>query len=260
LSDSVTLTIASDKCKIINNNYQVPNVQTDITISSDKALPLAATGALTATYKYGGNTEVAVNSDNIKNTDNKVFTYSFYDDNNASIGDNNLSTTFTVKLNGDDKIPTAKFKSSVDIITKKLDVEKTFDLLNEADAGSWTYNASSKTIPYVAANSDTETLVRVTNNSGTKGLVFWTCVDDQGNVAPNIEVKAADTGSTEIPANGAAAWTMSSVLKAAQETNPDFATNGKMKCTVYVTNGNAGISVVPIMTINGARDRVIPTE
>jgi hypothetical protein len=116
-------------------------------------------------------------------------------------------------------------------------------------------------MPYVVASGDTQTAIRLTNGQGVNANVYWTCIDDNGRSVSNIQVKAATmpNGEKYVPANGAAAWVASDILAAAQAQDPDFAPNGKMKCSPLVT-ATSGVDGVVIMTINGARDRVIPVH
>jgi len=255
LSDTLTITIASDKCRVINNTYQVNNIEADVDVLASNALNLDSKDPFDVLYGIGNNPNITVNDEDVKNIDNKEFKYKFSANN---VIDNNVTTTLTLNLDGKVAIPVTDFTASLDITTKGLDKEITETLLKDAKAGNWTYNAASASIPYIVANGDTQTAIRVINPSAIKGDVYWTCTDDNGVTVSNIKVKSADTKSVSIPAGGAAAWLAKDVLAVAQAQNPDFAPNGKMTCKVFITNSNNGINLVPIMTINGARDRVIP--
>jgi len=253
LSDSLTITIASDKCREINNTYQVQNIEVNVDVLASNALNLDSKNP----FDVLGPNNTSINDEDVKNIDNKEFKYTF---SASSVGDSNVTTALTLNLDGKVAIPVTNFTASLDLTTKNLDKEITETLLKNSSAGSWTYNASSASIPYIVANGDTQTAIRVINPSAIKGDVYWTCTDDNGVTVSNIKVKSADTKSVSIPASGAAAWLARDILAAAQAKNPDFAPNGKMTCTVYITNSGNGINLVPIMTINGARDRVIPTS
>ena len=168
--------------------------------------------------------------------------------------------TETIKLyvDGKNKIPVTNFFVTLGLdLTKdgKIDIKK----LDSKKAGSWTYNGTTLNSPYVAVNSDTQTVFRINNASNIDAQTYWTCVDDNGNVVKLLQVNAFKSDSSIIKANGAAAWLAKDILAAAQAQNPDFAPNGKMRCSVLVTtSGINNASGVEIMTINGGRDRVIP--
>ena len=257
-TDEVKITIVSDDGSCINNTYSVTNLASaKVKITADSAIPVKeVTGYKLAT---GNDSTTKLSSASVKNTDNKVFEYDATDDSTITIAaDSNNTTKLAIKVNGTDTISPVNFTADL-TIEPKNDTTMKETLLTGADAGSWGYNGVAKTIPYAVSSSDTRTAVRVANTGAKDARVYWTCWDDNGNKVSYLEVKAADTKKTTIPANGAAAWLMKDVLAAAQAKNPDFAPNGKMTCKVLATK-TGSVSVVPIMTINGARDRVIPTN
>jgi len=257
-TDEVKITIVSDDGSCIDNNYSVTKLASaKVKITADNAIPVKeVTGYKLAT---GNDSTTKLSSASVKNTDNKVFEYDATDDSTITIAaDSNNTTKLAIKVNGTDTISPVNFTADL-TIEPKNDTTMKETLLTGADAGSWGYNGVAKTIPYAVSSSDTRTAVRVANTGAKDARVYWTCWDDNGNKVSYLEVKAADTKKTTIPANGAAAWLMKDVLAAAQAKNPDFAPNGKMTCKVLATK-TGSVSVVPIMTINGARDRVIPTN
>jgi hypothetical protein len=136
----------------------------------------------------------------------------------------------------------------------KIDMYK----LQNVPAGQWTYKGSTLYTPYIAVDSSTQTVLRINNDSDVNATAYWTCYDDQGNIAQNFTVNAYGTNSPSIVPDGSASWIGSDILKAAQAVNPAFAQDGKMQCQVVIANGNGTASGVEIMTINGGRDRVIP--
>ena len=168
------------------------------------------------------------------------------------------SETIKLYVNGKDKIPVTNFTATLGLdLTQNgtVDIKK----LDNVNAGNWTYNGTTLTSPYVAVNANTQTVFRINNASDIDAQTYWTCVDDNGNKVKLLQVNAYDSNSSMIKANGAEAWLAKDILAAAQAQNPDFAPNGKMRCSVLVTtSGTNNASGVEIMTINGARDRVIP--
>jgi len=169
-----------------------------------------------------------------------------------------INATWTLAVNGTDKISDVTFKANMGV---DLDADGTADIDQRADldAGAWIYKGKTVKMPYVVSSADTQTAIRLTNGANVNADVYWSCIDDNGVEVSNILVNSADQGNSYVPANGAAAWLARDILAAAQAKNPDFAANGKMKCTPLVTSTN-GVDGVVIMTINGARDRVLPTE
>jgi len=182
----------------------------------------------------------------------------------TSVTDNTASKDYNITINvavdGQTAMNTTKFDVDMGVDVNddgKIDVNEHPGL----NGGSWTFQGTAVQIPYVVSSGDTQTAIRLTNGQSVNADVYWTCTDDNGVTVSNIQVPAAtltDNG-TYVPANGAAAWLASDILAAAQAVNPDFAPNGKMKCSPLVT-ATSGVSGVTIMTIDGARDRVIPTN
>ncbi|NPA45432.1 MAG: hypothetical protein GXO49_07855 [Chlorobi bacterium] len=178
-------------------------------------------------------------------------------DNTASV-DYNITMTLTV--DGKSKINSTNFavEMGVDVDNDKtIDVDDTKGL----NGGNWAYKGTTVQIPYVVASGDTQTAIRLTNGQNVNADVYWNCTDDNGLTVPNFQVPAATLtdGGTYVPANGAAAWVAADILSAAQAIDPNFAPNGKMKCQPLVTS-TSGVTGVTIMTIDGARDRVIPSN
>ena len=249
-SDSATIDLISNTCGgLKNSNYMVSKLDAMYTLNSNLPLNLASSNPVTLVPQANTNTLKITN-----NNQTISFVRTVTDLNTATREDTN--ETIKLTLDGKAQIPTAQFTA-----TLKLDLNQdgTPDLtvLDNANAGQWTYNGTTLTTPYVAANKDTQTIMRINNGSSLKANVYWTCTDDNGVTVSNIVTDSALAKQTFIKPNGADAWLMSDVLAAAQAKNPDFAPDGKMRCSALVTS-TTGISGLEIMTINGARDRVIP--
>jgi len=241
------------QCKQYTTDYGIINFNDIMNIKADQSLPFDADNI--AADKGGA----AVAADDIKVGTNEVNVT--YKDDVANINAANaINYTVTLAVTGDKKIPVTNFTVDFGLDLNKngsVDMYK----LQDASAGSWTYNGTTLTTPYVVANGDTQTAIRLVNNSNVDANVYWTCTDDNGVTVSLLEVKSADQKSVQLKAGGASAWLAKDVLAAAQAQNPDFAPNGKMKCSALITTpaGNQATGVT-IMTINGARDRVIPTN
>ena len=249
-SDSVEIDLLSNECQKLNPLYEVATADAIYAINSNMPLPLAS--------KDGVKFSVQPKNDKYTLSDDNS-TLSFTNTYNGLDGvDVNKSQTVTFTLDGIHQIPTASFTATLKI---DLNQDGTPDvtLLDKADAGQWTYNGTTLTTPYVAVNGDTQTVIRINNGSNLKAQVYWTCTDDNGVTVQNIQAPSAIYKLDYIKPNGADAWLMSTVLKAAQAKNPDFAPDGKMRCKALVTS-TKGVSGIEIMTINGARDRVIPLD
>jgi len=257
-NEALTSTLQID-CKEVGVNGGVPNysmgkTNVELVVSSNEALPLDAENGISA--KDFAGTSVA--KENITNTDNKTFKIVEKDQTITTTYNNIRSTSVTFKVDGKTKIPVANFKVSLGL---DLDKDGKVDgyKLQDAKAGSWTYNGSTLQTPYISANSDTQTILRINNNSSLNANVYWTCYDDEGNVVSMLQVNKYKGDNAKIPAHSSADWLGSELLKAMRNVNPDFASNNKMKCSAIVTDdGNA--NGLEIMTINGARDRVIPFD
>jgi hypothetical protein len=240
------------QCTDYTTNYGVTSLNDILVLKGDSTGIPFDKNNMTAS-----STNVAASNTKIEVNDNKVkVTYK-----NDTIPTNTLTTqnyNLTLAVTGDKKIPVTNF--TVDF---GLDLNKNGNVdmykLKAADAGSWTYNGTTLRSPYVAVNGDTQTVFRVNNTSNVDAEAYWTCTDDNGVTVSLLKVNPVHADSSIVPTNGAAAWVASDILAAAQAQNPDFAPNGKMRCSVLVTTPNPGqASGVEIMTINGGRDRVIP--
>jgi len=245
------------QCKQYSTNYGIRDFNDIMNIKADQSLPFDADNI--AANKNKNKNKTAVAADDIKVGTNEVNVT--YKDDTADI--NAASTTkytVTLAVTGDKKIPVTNFTVDFGLDLNKngsVDMYK----LQDASAGSWTYNGTTVTTPYVVANGNTQTAIRLVNNSNVDANVYWTCTDDNGVTVSLLEVKSADQKSVQLKAGGASAWLAKDVLAAAQAQNPDFAPNGKMKCSALITTPNQNQATgVTIMTINGARDRVIPTN
>jgi hypothetical protein len=243
--DSITVTYTD--VNPITANYQLTTADVIDTINSSISIPVAKV--------YVNNVDVTNNSDVFKK-DNNSFTFVNKNYNFPTVKGTATNVTYTFEVNGKDPIKPVDFK-----LTSKIDLNQdgTPDItkLNEANAGSWVYNGTTLTTPYIAVNASTQSILRIVNDSNVNANVYWTCNDDFGNVVTNITVKAYDENTTGVVKGGASNWLASDILKAAQTVNPDFAPNGKMSCRALVTS-TSGVSGLEIMTINGGRDRVIP--
>ena len=249
-SDSVTIDLISNACSGLNNaNYMVSKLDALYTIASNQPLNLATTKAVVNTPVENTNTLKIDNNQTIS------FTKTISGLNVAG-APTTVPETTKITLDGKAQIPTAQFTA-----TLKLDLNQDgtpdLTLLDNANAGQWTYNGTTLQTPYVAVNKDTQTIIRINNASSLNANVYWTCTDDNGVTVQNVVAPSALAKQTFIKAGGADAWLMNDVLSAAQAKNPDFAPDGKMRCNALVTS-TTGISGLEIMTINGSRDRVIP--
>lgn len=249
-------TIKTDKltveCKDYSTSYGVTTLNDIMNIKADKNVPFDAKNII------ADNTGTAVSTDDIKVGSNDV-NVTFKDDPISLTG--GLKTyNVTLAVTGDKQIPVTNYTVDFGLdLNKKGNVD--MYKLQNASAGSWTYNGTTVTTPYIVSSANTQTAIRLVNNSPVDANVYWTCTDDNGVTVPLIQVKSADQKSDTIKAGGAAAWLAKDILAAAQAENPDFAPNGKMTCSALITTPNNGeASGVTIMTINGARDRVIPTS
>jgi len=231
--------------------YHINDYNVTMNIQSDKNIPIDSTNTTLTS------TEGSAQIDEVNNTNlvGRISVSVPNTDNNTTEANN--TATWTVAVNGQDKLSKVKFTANLGI---DLNSDKTADIdtANGLDAGNWSYKGTEVIMPYVVANGDTQTAIRLTNSSNVDSNVYWSCTDDNGVTVDNLLVNSADQGHTYVPKNGAAAWLAKDILDAARAKNPDFAPNGKMKCTPLVTSTN-GVNGVVIMTINGARDRVIPT-
>ena len=247
-TDKLTVT-----CKDYSTDFGVTTLNDIMNIKADKNVPFDAAKIV------ADNDGVSVDTDNIKVGGNEV-NVTFENDTIATNTVSNQTYNVTLAVTGDKQIPVTNY--TVDF---GLDLNKNGNVdmykLQNADAGSWTYNGTTVRTPYIVASGDTQTAIRLVNNSSVNANVYWTCTDDNGVTVSLLEVPSADQKSESIKANGAAAWLAKDILAAAQVNNPDFAPNGKMKCSALITTPNNGEAAgVTIMTINGARDRVIPTD
>ena len=240
-------------CKDYSTDYGVTSLNDIMNIKADKNLPLD--DANIVADKDGS----PVPLEYIKTGTNDV-NVTFANDTISTSAPSTHTYNVTLAVTGNKQIPVTDFTVDFGLDLNKngkIDMYK----LQNADAGSWTYNGTTLEIPYVVSSANTQTAVRLVNNSDVKADVYWTCTDDNGVVVPLFQVNSVDQNSTSIPANGAAAWLAKDILATARAKNPDFAPNGKMTCDALITTpSNYEASGVTIMTINGARDRVIPTK
>ena len=247
-TDDLTVT-----CNDYTTNYGVTTLNDIMNIKADHELPFDVANIVA---DKGG---TAVDKEDIKVANNEV-NVTFEND---SINTNTFTQqtyNVTLAVTGDKQIPVTNFAVDFGLDLNKngeVDIYK----LKDANAGTWTYNGTTVTTPYIVSSGDTQTAIRLVNNSSVDANVYWTCTDDNGVTVSLLEVPSADQKSTTLKADGAAAWLAKDILAAAQAKNPDFAPNGKMTCSALITTPNAQqASGVTIMTINGARDRVIPTS
>lgn len=124
------------------------------------------------------------------------------------------------------------------------------------DAGVWNYRGTSVQTPTINSNTDTNTMVKLNNDSLVPARVFWTLRDDAGLTVSLIEV-ASSEGNTGLAAGKSNTWLASSLLAAAKLSNPTF--GEKFRGTALVTS-ETGVTAVSVMMIGGTRDRVIPLE
>jgi hypothetical protein len=241
------------QCRDYTTNYGVTSLNDILVVKGDSTGIPFDKNNITAS-----STNVAASSTKIEVNDNKVkVTYK-----NDTIPTNRRNYpqnyNLTLAVTGDKKIPVTNF--TVDF---GLDLNQNGNVdmykLKAANAGDWKYNGTTLKSPYVAVNGDTQTIFRVNNFSNVDAETYWTCTDDNGVEVSLLKVNPVHADSSIVPTNGAAAWLAADILKAAQDQNPDFAPNGKMRCSILVTTPAANqASGVEIMTINGGRDRVIP--
>jgi hypothetical protein len=231
--------------------YHINDYNVTMDIKADKAIPVDTTNT---TLTGSSGTTAYKDEVNGTNLVGRLGVTVPGSDSNTS--ESNATATWNIAVNGVDQIPHVNFTADLGI---DVDRDKAADLDKKSnlDAGAWNYLGTTLNMPYVVANGDTQTAIRLTNAASVNSDVYWTCVDDEGRKVENLLVDSADQGHTYVPASGSAAWLSSDILKAAQDQNPDFAPNGKMKCSPLVTS-TSGVTGVVIMTINGARDRVIP--
>lgn len=127
-------------------------------------------------------------------------------------------------------------------------------LLVSANANSWEYRGTTIATPSINANNDTNTQVKINNDSTDAARVFWTLTDDAGNTVEAIEV-ASSEGNTGLAAGTSNTWLANALRTAAQAIKPTF--GEKFRGHAVVTS-ETDISAVSVMMINGGRDRVIP--
>ena len=125
-------------------------------------------------------------------------------------------------------------------------------LVTDLDANVWNYNGAVVTVPSINQNADTNTQVKINNNSTQAARVFWTLTDDAGNTVEMIEI-ASTAGTTGLAAGTSATW-LATTLRAAAPTIGE-----KFRAEAVVT-ATEGVDAVTVMMINGGRDRVIPTS
>ena len=240
-------------CNDYSTNYGVTSLNDIVNIKADNTLPFDSANIV------ADEDGVAVPAEDIKVGDNDV-NVTFENDNIQTNANTQHTYSITLAVTGNKQIPVTDFAIDFGLDLNKNGTADIYKLQN-ANAGQWTYNGSTVSIPYVVASGDTQTAIRLVNTSDVNADVYWTCTDDNGVTVSLLKVPSADKHSTTIEANGAAAWLAKDILAAAQAENPDFAPNGKMSCQALITTPNAGeANGVTIMTINGARDRVIPTN
>ena len=254
-TDNIIISYYDNKKDIGVANYEISNYAFLANVTASNELPLDTTNTdYTLSNSIGTKQDLVIDN-------NKVFKMAVKDLNFVANPANNDETNMTLTIAVDGKTPLSETTFSANI---------GFNLQNNTDsftngysavenAGQWVFKGTKVEIPYVVASGDTQTAIRLTNGQGVNANVYWTCTDDNGVTVSNLKVPAATLPNDEtyVPANGAAAWLTRDILKAAQAQNPDFAPNGKMKCSPLVT-ATSGVNGVVIMTINGARDRVIP--
>ena len=251
--DDIIIAFYDTKSKIGNASYEVSNYTAVATIKSDRELPLDTDNTKLSSTNNTNNTKLTINDDK---DEFKISEKSVSFTATPSKNDD-FNLTLTLAVDGETVLKETKFTADLGFdLNNDGTVEDDFSS-NGNDAGAWLYKGTSVNIPYVVANGDTETYIRLTNGASVDSDVYWNCTDDDGLTVTNILVDSADQKHSYVPKNGASVWTTTAILEAAQDVNPDFAPNGKMKCTPLVTS-TSGVEGVVIMTINGARDRVIP--
>ena len=252
-TDKIIISFYDNKSKIGKAKYEVKNYAILANVTASNALPIDKKNT-TYTVTKGTQKDLVID-------DNKIFKMAAtgidYTSTPKKNDENNM--TLTIAVDGNTPLSETTFSADIGFNLKNETDSFTKGYSSTEDAGKWVYKGTKVDIPYVVSNGDTRTVIRLTNGQSVNANVYWTCTDDNGVTVANIQVPAATmpNGEKYVPANGAAAWLTKDILAAAQAKNPDFAPNGKMKCSPLVT-ATAGVKGVVIMTINGGRDRVIP--
>jgi hypothetical protein len=252
-ADNIEIAFYDMKKNIGNANYEVGKYAILANITASKELPLN-TKETTYTVSNGTKEKLVI-------SDNKIFKMAAKGIDYTATPLTNDTTTMSLTITVDGETPLQETTFTADLGFNLLNETDAFThgLVTTTDAGKWSFKGTLVAMPYVVKNDDTTTAIRLTNGQNVNADVYWTCTDDNGVVVPNIKVPSVTSKTTSIPANGAAAWLARDILKVAQDANPDFAPNGKMKCKALVT-ATDGVCAVEIMQINGGRDRVIPTS
>ena len=102
------------------------------------------------------------------------------------------------------------------------------------NAGAWTIYGYNAQIPGVMDNPDLKisTTLKFTNRSGLNADVFFTLIDQAGNV---VTVDSVNDGLAAIPANFTQSYKAADLLKIALQKNTDFAGAGKESFSVEVS-------------------------
>ena len=260
-TDKIIISFYDNKSLIKDANYEIGNYAILANIKASNELPIDINNT---TYTLTG----TGTQEDLSIVDNKIFKMAAknVDYTNTPSLDNETNMTLTITVTGDKPLNETKFTAEIgfNLLNKTDSFTKDYSTLE--DAGAWTYKGTTVEIPYVVKNSDTNTIIRLTNGQSVNANVYWTCTDNNGITVANIQVPAATllNGEKYVPANGAATWLASDILQEARTQNPDFATGnkrieGKMKCKALVT-ATSGVNGVAVMMINGGRDRVIPVR
>lgn len=170
-------------------------------------------------------------------------------------GDDQYMATVTLAVSGTVAIARTSFVADVEYNFANAgatDYNAANKLVANLNANTWNYNGANITVPSVNQNADTNTQVKINNNSTQAARVFWTLTDDAGNVATMIEVASA-AGNTGLAAGKSDTW-LATALRAAAPT-----IGQKFRAEAVVT-ATESVDAVTVMMINGGRDRVIPTS
>ncbi|MFA6629635.1 MAG: hypothetical protein WCS55_07710, partial [Sulfuricurvum sp.] len=180
-----------------------------LTLHTDKALPAGTTASFTSTsviLPTACTVDTALTTVTCTSTGNINLT-NFV----AGIDDEEFAITLTVP--GDKVIDRTMFTADAEYNFENFtalqadDYLKSLDhpLFAAADAGSWEYKGTTVSIPTMNSNDDTNTMIKLNNNSTVAARVFWTLIDDAGNVASMVEVPSSE-GNTGLAAGTSNTW------------------------------------------------------
>lgn len=169
------------------------------------------------------------------------------------------TVTITITVDGTHAISRTAFTADVEynfLAEGATDYLKTNanPLLVGANANTWNYRGTTITIPTMNSNADTNTMVKLNNDSLVNSKVLWTLIDDAGNKVESIEINSA-SGVATLGAAKSDTWMANTLRAAALAVKPAF--GEKFRGEAVVTS-ETGVSAVSVMMINGGRDRVIP--